>query len=179
MTVGPLSQVNLPGDILFGLPDPTAASSLIEGSLVVTAEAPGIIGDVLFGDPLGQSFLASLPLEGTPVSEMVLSQVAQGSPHAGKPYFTGIAIYNPNPSAVVVSVQVISETGQQTGSATIPLQGGNRISKTLPELVPEITEQIRGHIRISSSGGDIVAFELFGDQQLAFLAAVPPQPVHQ
>jgi len=178
-TLEPSGQLNLPGDILFGLADPVTASSLTEGSLVVTADAPGIIGDVLFGDPLNRRFLASLPLNGKPLSDMVLSQVAQGSPNEGKPYFTGIAFYNPNPDTVQVSIRVFSERGEQTGAATFTLQGGNRLSRTLPELVPEIAEQIRGHIRISSSGGEIVVFELFGDQQLEFLAAVPPQPINQ
>jgi hypothetical protein len=178
-TVGPLCQLNLSGNALFGLADPTIAASLTEGSLVITADGPGIIGDVLFGDPLGQRFLASLPLNDNPVSDMVLPQVAQGTPNEGKPYFTGIAVYNPNPNTVLVTIRVFSEMGEQTGFASFTLEGGNRVSKTLPELLPEITEQIRGHIRISSSGGKIVVFELFGDQLLEFLAAVPPQPTNQ
>jgi hypothetical protein len=52
------------------------------------------------------------------------------------------------------------------------------VSKTLPELVPAITTQMRGHIRISSTGGPVVAFELFGDQNLEFLAAVPSQAIN-
>ena len=118
-------------------------------------------------------------LNDKPVSDMVLSQVAQGSPNEGRPYFTGIAFFNPNYNMVLVTIQVFSETGERTGLSTLPLQSRNRVSKTLPELIPDITEQIRGHIRITSAGGNIVVFELFGDQQLEFLAAVPPQPVAQ
>jgi hypothetical protein len=175
----PSSQVILQGDSLFGLADPATAATLTEGSLVITSDAPGFIGDVLFGDPLTGRFLASLPLNGNPVADMVLSQVAQGSPNnEGKPYFTGIAFYNPNPKTVLISIRVFSEKGDQTGIASFILHGGHRISKTLPELVPEIDEQVRGHIRVTSSGGNIVVFELFGDQQLEFLAAVPPQPIN-
>src|SRR5439155_14020125 len=92
------------------------------------------------------------------------------------PYFTGIAMYNPNASDVTVTIDVFSADGVKTGSATLPLRSGNRISKVLPELVPEVTNQIRGYIRISASG-PIISFELFGDQALELLSAVPPQPI--
>ena len=48
---------------------------------------------------------------------------------------------------------------------------------TLPQLVPAISSQVRGYIRLTVTGGSIVTFELFGDQGLEFLAAVPPQPI--
>jgi len=43
--------------------------------------------------------------------------------------------------------------------------------------VPAVSSQIRGYMKISSNGGPVVAFELFGDQALAFLAPVPSQAV--
>ncbi len=165
------------GETIFGLADAAFADSLVEGSLVVSSDGPGVIGDVTFGDPLGQRFLASLPLETSPVSNLVLSQVAQGTAGGTKPYFTGLAIYNPNVVGIAVTIDVYSEKGEKTGSAILNLPSGNRVSKTLPQLVPAISEQVRGYIRLSSAGGSIVAFELFGDQTLDFLAAVPPQPI--
>ncbi len=165
------------GEAIFGLPDAAFADSLLEGSLVVSSDGPGVIGDVTFGDPLDERFIASLPLETSPVSNLVLSQVAQGTAGGTKPYFTGLAIYNPNGAGVAVTIDVYSENGKKTGSAVLNLPSGNRISKTLPQLVPAISEQVRGYIRLSSAGGPIVAFELFGDQTVDFLAAVPPQPI--
>ncbi|NWG14572.1 MAG: hypothetical protein HXY20_13680 [Acidobacteria bacterium] len=165
------------GEILFGLTDAALADSLVEGSLVVSCDGPGVIGDVTFGDPSGLRFLASLPLETSPASHLVLSQVAQETAGGSKPYFTGLAIYNPNAAGVSVTVDVYSEKGEKTGSAALDLPSANRISKTLPQLVPAINEQVRGYIRLSSAGGPIVAFELFGDQTVDFLAAVPPQPI--
>ena len=135
-----------------------------------------MIGDVTFGDAVNERFVASLPLDGTPLSNFVFSQVVEGAGGGGKPYFTGIAIYNPNASDVTVTIDVFSADGVKTGSATLPLRSGNRISKVLPELVPEVTNQIRGYIRISASG-PIISFELFGDQALELLSAVPPQPI--
>ncbi len=55
--------------------------------------------------------------------------------------------------------------------------GGSRIVGILPQLVPDVKEQVRGYIRVTSQSGPVVAFELFGDTGLSFLAAVPPQPV--
>ncbi len=175
--LGPGQQSRSRGDAVFGLPDPAVSPTVVEGSLVVTADGPGIVGDVVFGDALNQKFIASLPLDSSPASNMVLSQVAQGSPNAGKPYFTGVALYNPNSTAVQVTLDVYSEQGTKTGSGIVSLGAGNRTSRTLPELVPAISNQVRGFIRLTSSGGPVVAFELFGDQAQDFLAAVPPQPI--
>jgi hypothetical protein len=133
---------------------------------------------VTFGDPLSERFVASLPLDGTPATEVILSHVAQGRSGGTKPYFTGVAIYNPNSSGIEVTIEVYSETGSRTGTATKPLPPGGRISQTLPQLVPSITEQVRGYIRLRSSAGPIVAFELFGDQTPDFLSAVPPQRIN-
>ena len=169
-------QMRSRGDALFGLPNAAFASGLTVGSLVITADGPGMIGDVTFGDAVNERFVASLPLDGTPLSNFVFSQVVEGAVGGGKPYFTGIAMYNPNASDVTVTIDVFSADGVKTGSATLPLRSGNRISKVLPELVPEVTNQIRGYIRISASG-PIISFELFGDQALELLSAVPPQPI--
>jgi hypothetical protein len=177
LTLDPGNQYRARGEAVFGLADPAFTDSLVQGSLAITCDGAGVVGDVTFGDPVGGSFVASLPYESGPSANIVLSQVAQGVVGGTKPYFTGVAIYNPNPAGVTVTVDVFSEQGKKTGTAALALAGGNRISKTLPELVPAITNQARGYIRLTSSGGPIVAFELFGDQNLDFLAAVPPQPI--
>ena len=144
---------------------------------MLTSDGLGVIGDVLFGDAVAGRFLAALPLDGNPVTDMVLSQVAQGVVGGSKPYFTGIALYNPGPGDATVTLDVFSEQGDRTGSTTFPLPGRNRISSTLPELVPGLTRQERGYIRIHSTS-PIVGYELFGDQQSSFLAPVPPQPIN-
>jgi len=174
----PGQQFRARGEDIFNLPDAATASSLVEGSLVITASGPGVIGDVTFGDALAQRFLASLPLDTTPVSTLVFSQVAQGVAGGPKPYFTGMAFYNPNTTPVTITIDVFSDQGAKTGTTTSQLAAGNRISKTLPELVPAISEQVRGYIRVTSSGGPVTAFELFGSQNLDFLTAVPPQPIN-
>jgi hypothetical protein len=175
-TLSPGSQKRLRGHALFGLPDPLFASSAAVGSLTLVSDGSGVIGDILFGEAVSGRFMASMPLDDSPASEMILSQVAQGSGAGVKPYYTGIAIYNPNSTDVKVTVQVYSEQGEITGSATLPIGRGSRISKTLPEIVPSVTQQLRGYIRISATA-PVIAYELFGDQEATFLASVPAQPI--
>jgi hypothetical protein len=177
LSLDPGNQYRERGETVFGLADAAFTDSLVQGSLAITCDGAGVLGDVTFGDPVSAGFVASLPYETGPSASIVLSQVAQGMAGGTKPYFTGVAIYNPNAAGVVVTIDVFSEQGDKTGTATLPLPGGNRVSRTLPELVPAITNQARGYIRLTASGGPIVAFELFGDQTLDFLAAVPPQPI--
>lgn len=178
LSLDPGNQYRARGEAIFGLPDAAFTDSIVQGSLVINCDGPGILGDVTFGDPVAGQFVASLPYEANPSANIVLSQVAQGMAGGTKPYFTGVAIYNPNPTGVEVTIDVYSEQGQKTGTAPLLLAGGNRVSKTLPELVPAISSQARGYIRLTSKGGPVVAFELFGDQTLDFLAAVPPQPIN-
>jgi hypothetical protein len=165
------------GENIFGLDAALSASSLIQGSIVITADGPGIIGDVTFGDPEKGRFIASLPLDGNPLNNLILSQVAQGSAGGGKPYFTGIAMYNPGNADVDITVEVYSSQGAKMGTKSFTLPRGNRISQTLPELVSTIQEQQGGYVRISVSGGSVIAFGLFGTQSLDFLAAVPAQAI--
>ena len=175
----PGAQKLLRGEAIFGLPDAAIAATITEGTMVIAADGPGILGDVTFGDPLAGRFMAGLPLDGTPGDSFVLSQVAAGDPGSGTTYFTGLAMHNPNPGTVSVTVDVHSEMGIRTGTVTFPMEPGTRLSKMLHELIPGFAGQLRGYIRISTAGGPIVTFELFGDTSVNFLAAVPPQRIIQ
>ncbi len=175
-TLAGLEQLLIRGEQLFGIPDASYATEITEGTLVISADGPGIVGDVTFGDPSAARFMAGLPLDGTPADNMVFSQVAQGNPGAGgKSYWTGIAMYNPGQNDVVVTVDVYSQDGIRTATHTDILAKGRRLAATLPEIFPEFTHQIRGFVRITAAGGPIVAFQLFGETSMDFLAAVPPQ----
>ncbi len=179
LTLAPGRQIRSRGDLLFGLADAVSTRTLTEGSIVVKSDGPGVIGDSLFGDPLGEAFLAALPLETEGASDLVFSQVVQGSSDGGgRPYFTGVALYNPNSHDVRVTLDVIDQNGTKRGSAAVDLGAGERVSRTLPQLITDIGGQIRGYMRITASG-PIVAGELVGDQMLQFLTAVRPQRISQ
>ena len=122
--------------------------------------------------------MAALPLDGAPQNEMILSQVAQGVQESGTSYFTGIAFYNPNSGPITVTLDVYSEQGFHTGNGTVALGPGERLSRTLPQLIPEFGQQMRGYIHMAAKGGPVIAFGLFGEAaSLRFLAAIPPQPI--
>jgi hypothetical protein len=166
------------GEEYFSLANAAVALQITEGTLVITVNGAGVIGDVTFGDPLAGRFMAGLALDGSPATSMVLSQVAEGGQDDGKSYFTGIAMYNPNPQDVLVTVDLYAEQGQKTGTRTFTLGRGMRLSKTLPQIIPGFGRQLRGYIRITTDGGPIIAFELFGESSsLDFLAAVPPKTI--
>jgi hypothetical protein len=177
LTLAPGRQIRSRGDLLFGLADAVSAQTLTEGSIVVKSDGPGVIGDSLFGDPVGEAFLTALPLETEGASDLVFSQVIQGSSDGGgRPYFTGVALYNPNSHDLRVTLDVMDQNGTKRGSAAVDLRAGERVSRTLPQLITGIGGQIRGYMRITATG-PIVASELVGDQMLQFLTAVRPQRI--
>jgi hypothetical protein len=51
-----------------------------------------------------------------------------------------------------------------------------RISRTLAQLVPGFS-QLGGYIRVTSTGGPIATFAVYGDTFLNFLVAIPPQVI--
>jgi hypothetical protein len=176
LTLAPGRQIRSRGDFLFGLADAVSARTLTEGSIVVKSDGPGVIGDSLLGDVISEGFLAALPLETEGAPDLVFSQVVQGSSDGGRPYFTGVALYNPNSHDVRVILDVMDKNGTKRGSAALDLRAGERVSRTLPQLITDLTGHIRGYMRITATG-PIVAGELIGDQMLQFLTAVRPQRI--
>ena len=116
---------------LFGLSHSTAgngsSSDPVTGSLAVTADGPGVVGDILFGDPEGR-FAAALPLQTRPFSRAAFSQVA-----SGQGLFTGLALFNPGDVATDVVLSVFAPSGSGRGAALITLEGKQRLSRTLVE----------------------------------------------
>ena len=165
-------------DQLFGFPADSTDTQPRVGSLIVELDGGSVSGDVVFGDALKGAIVAGLPLQSALATDMIFSQVAEGvsgNPPVG--YFTGIAALNPNAQEVQLQIEVFTEDGQSTGSRTLSLAAGNRFSQVLRQLVPASAGQMRGFVRVRSTGGGVAIFELFGDGNLAsFLAAVPPQP---
>ena len=151
---------------VLGLPDGTSAI----GSLHVTADGPGVIGDVIFGDPIAMYFAAGLTLQTKSFTEAVFSQVANGDN-----YFTGLAFYNPNQLSTDITIEVYSENGVKTGQLAAPIQlgPGMRVSRLLIEWMPATAGQMRGYVMVRSTQ-PLIAQQLFGDTGMNFLSAVPP-----
>jgi penicillin amidase len=149
------------------LASPSEEQTLV-GSLRVQADGPGVIGDVIFADPVRARFAAALPLQNKTFREAVFGHVA----NLGT-FFTGLAIFNPSSTPATISITVFDTSGDEVGGTEVALDPGGRISRTLAELVPEAEEQAGGFIRISSDVG-LIAQELFGKFDLSLQSAVLP-----
>lgn len=158
---------------LLGLP-----SEPFVGSIEVSSEPAGVVGDVVFGDPQNGGYAAALPLQSVPFKRAVFSQVSNGIVPAGGNSllnaFTGLALFNPNASKATVNVEVFDREGVSVGTTEIDLGGKQRISKLLVQLIPQTAGQVRGYIVVTSDQ-PVVGQELFGNYALKYMAAVPPK----
>ncbi len=146
------------------------------GSLLVEATGPGIVGNVLFGDPNSLTFGAALPLATRLVTRAIFSQVANANVPGNAAFstFTGLAFHNPDPvQTAQITLRVFDEAGLETGSTVIQLGPGNRATGTVAQLMPSTAGQVRGYILVESTV-PVVAQQLFGNFALSFLSAVPP-----
>ncbi|HEY2933171.1 MAG TPA: hypothetical protein VGK99_15630 [Acidobacteriota bacterium] len=175
-TLGSFGSTQMDARDLFGLGDARTAP-LSVGSIEVSADIPGVLGDVVFGDPSANvRFAAALPLQTELAAEASFSHVANGRLNpalAETGYFTGIAIYNPNTVPVTFTLEVFTAQGASTRSNPIVLQPGQRTSQLLSQFVPAAGVQLGGFIVLRADGG-LVIQELFGNETLDFLSAVPP-----
>ncbi|MFQ5741306.1 MAG: hypothetical protein ACE5JX_20095 [Acidobacteriota bacterium] len=157
----------------FQLGPPTGPSTA--GSIVVEATGPGVIGDVVFGDPNTGRYAAALPLQTQLFTRAIFAQVANSdNPNPALATFTGLAFFNPSDTETAqITIRVFQEGGALTAETPISLGPKRRLSEVLASLVPESAGQVRGYIEVLSTV-PLVAQQLFGDLTLDFLSAVPP-----
>ncbi len=146
----------------------TTQGTTVVGSMRVEVSGGGVVGDVIFGDPVELGYAAALPLQTTPFTEAVFSQVAN---MLG--FFTGMAFFNTGMQTAEIRIQIFSADGVQSGDVTVLLGPGKRISKLVSEFDPATAGQARGFIRIISSQ-PLIAQQLFGTSDLSLLSATPP-----
>jgi DNA-binding beta-propeller fold protein YncE len=162
---------------LFGLGDPATRPPYTTGNVVITSDKIGLIGDVVFGDGLDAppQLASSMPLEQFAYHAAVFSHVANGPVGDGAlTYYNGLAVANPNDSAIQVTVRVFRQNGTQTGLATVDLAPKARLLRLLndPLLVPDSWGQLGGYVTLDSTQ-PFLAFELFTDNSGKLLSAVP------
>ena len=88
-------------------------------------------------------------------------------------FFTGLALYNPGEASADVLIEVLSRSGELVGEASLSLDGWNRLSRTLEELVEDSAGQQDGYVYIRSTT-PLVAQQLFGEIDLSSLSTIPP-----
>ena len=142
------------------------------GSLRIVADGEGVIGDIIFGDPVGFNFAASLPLQTETFTEAVFSQVAD----LPGLFFTGLAFYNPGVLDAEVTIEIISANGELVGQATRTLEAGKRLSELTSQLVPDSAGQAGGYVLIRSDQPLIaqIIFGGLGPGGITLFSAVPP-----
>ena len=164
---------------VFGLDAPP--QSILVGSVAVESTRPGLIGDVIFGDPAGGEYAAALTLQTEPLRRAVFSQVANGERKPGDtlpPIFTGIAVFNPGDVGTDVNLRVYDSQGVLQGEAGgIAMQPKARFSDLIQNLVPRSRGLLGGFVVLESNPGRVVAQELFGNGR-TFLSSVPPSSGH-
>lgn len=140
------------------------------GSLVIEANAGGIIGDVIFSPYEGIEYAAAMPLQTRPVTEAVFNHIANSDE-----IYTGLAFFNSGGETAEITIVAKKGDGTEAGTKQITLGPGQRISRTLkdPDMLPGTASQLDGFISIISTQ-PIICQQLFGGTDLQFLAAVPP-----
>jgi hypothetical protein len=135
----------------------------------------GLLGSVTFGDPARSVFGAALPLVHTLQTDFIFGQMASNAT-----WFTGVAILNPNYSAVKATVSLLDKTGSVVITRRLAIPPRSRISKLLTEqeFFPENPGRdiTSGYIHVQADQR-VAAFALFGPTDLSALAALPPQSI--
>jgi len=171
---GPLERTLAPGEQwsgdaleLFQTPE----DQLTVGSLWISADGNGVVGDVVFGEPTLLEYAAALPLQSKKARQMIFSHVA-----VSDQFFTGLAFFNPGMESASIRIRVYSAGGTPAGETEINLEAGNRRSRFLRELISTDDDLLGGYVVVKSTV-PVVAQELFGSLKSVFLSAVPPHIV--
>ncbi len=138
------------------------------GSLEVTVDGFGVIGDVLYGDPAELAFAAASPLRGEPFLQAEFSHAADD---AG--IFTGLALWNVGGQEAEVTIEVLGAGGTPLGSAVRRLPPGGRLEELLRNLIP-VTAGLRAGRVLVHSSQPLIGEEIFGDYELSYLSSLSP-----
>ena len=94
-TLQPYETLAGGADEILDFPNPLSSPALFVGSLTVTADGPGLIGDLLFGDARNGRYLTAYSLQQRAGTRSYFAHFAEGmfgDPPRG--LFTGLAFYN-------------------------------------------------------------------------------------
>jgi formylglycine-generating enzyme required for sulfatase activity/PKD repeat protein len=146
----------------------TAPRNNFVGSLRLAADGPGVVGDIVFGQRSTLAYAAALPLQATPLTEAVFSQVVNSAEIS-----TNLALFNPSTATANIRVEIYWADGLKAGTAALKLESGHSISRPLAELLPVSQDQNGGHLLVRSDQ-PLVSQILFSGP--VFSSALPPDP---
>jgi len=134
----------------------------------VPLNTEGVIGFLDYGTADGM--LSAIPAQTAMGTNFLASHIAQGSG-----YYTGLALLNPTANNATVDVSAFSPDGNGIGSTTFSLPAGERRTGLLSELLPQVSQQLGGYVRVNSNQ-PLFVVQIFGSSDsLRFLANVPAQ----
>jgi hypothetical protein len=175
-TAGPLTieghgKIHLDDPNLFHLELSDPEASLITGYVEIAGNGTGLAGSIVFGDLEHQIFSTALPLVSEFSKSFVFSQIA-----SNETWFTGIALFNPNPAASDARMEVYDPEGIRIFSKTERLQPFGRVSKLVTEFFPDMKDlQINsGYLRISCDN-PMSGVAVIGTNDLSALSAALAQ----
>jgi hypothetical protein len=165
--LGMSRQVQLPGNsstvlslnALFEVPANLRVDAVRITTPSVLFGSPILMGTVDIASPSNLVFLGARPM----ATEFMIPHVAQDAE-----LFTGLAFVTGSVGATV-TIDVYTPGGDVRKSGTIVLGPNTQAARLVSELVPAVTTQIGGYIRIRSDQ-PILAWGVFGSQQ-AFASA--------
>ncbi len=146
-----------------------AGETTLDGWLRVDSTSEAIHGSVSYSIPaLGSIAAVASVASGT--RSAVFSHIATTFD-----FFTGVAILNGGALVANVEVVAVQQDGTVLGSFRTTLAPGQRLSRTLTEMIPAAAGQAGGFILIKS---DVPVYltSVFGNLVSRVLSNVPPQP---
>ncbi|HSR69920.1 MAG TPA: choice-of-anchor U domain-containing protein [Acidobacteriota bacterium] len=155
-----------------------AAGETITGFLEIdlaqqgAASPPLALGAIEFG---GNRFRSLLPLIAQGRRESLFLHLAQA---LELNIFTGLALLNDEDAPAQVTVRAFAANGEQTAEQAFVLAPGQRRVDLLntPTFFGAGFEQVGGYMEITSDT-PVIAFALFGDNNLRYLSAIESQPL--
>jgi len=90
--------------------------------------------------------LTAIPLQTSPVTEILAPQVLQGSG-----FYTELTLVNPGATTGITDIFLAKEDGETRGSVTVYLGPGARISQPLDQIFPYVVSQSGGYIYTRST----------------------------
>ncbi len=130
-----------------------------------------MIGAITFGDADNSKFMASLPLSSAP-GNFITGHIANGE-IGDVNYFTGLAILSPYDDSNV-TIECFNQDGLKVAEKNININRGTRYVKLFSEIFPDLGDMFGGYVKIRSTEEEkLFVFQLFGDNDLNFLSAVP------
>ena len=146
-----------------------AGESILDGWLRVESTSEAIHGAISYSIPALGS-IASVASVASGTRSAVFSHIATTFN-----FFMGVAVLNGGKLVANVQIVAVKQDGTVLGSFRTTLAPGQRLSRTLTEMIPAAGDQAGGFILIKS---DVPVFltNVFGNLVSGVLSNVPPQP---